>query len=134
MTDQQQTAIQQQLNELNRLVGGLSTAVTTHTDTWRVMDQAATAGRRRLYERFEAFQKEVLGQLGRLSTRVQSLEEKVKVIKPSVDAFNDEQLRVEGEKRLGLRLWAAMMFVAGLLGWAIHEAVTWWGHLPSGKP
>lgn len=134
MSDQQQADIQRQLNDLNRLVGGLSASIDAFNENWQRQDAAATSGRERLYKRIESLATELRASAANLAARVAALEQKVKDIKPSVDAFKDEKLRAEGEKRLGLRLWAAMVFVAGLLGWAIHEAVTWWGHLPSGKP
>lgn len=126
-TQQQITALQTELNVLNRTVGGLTQAVTTMTDLWRSQETAATAGRSRLNEKVETLS----GEVRDLKGTVTNLGEKVTTIEPSVKSFNEEKLRIEGAKKFGLWLWSALVAAAGLLGFVIHEV---FNHLPNGKP
>jgi len=120
---------------LNRLVGGMSQAVSTMTSTWQRQEDTASAGRRTLHEKFEALAKEVRDTMTDLKSRVAGMEKQITVIQPSVDAFKEEKLRIEGAKKFGLGLWSALVAAAGMLGWIIHEVTPWFNHLPpSGKP
>lgn len=134
MSDQQQADIQRQLNDLNRLIGGLAATISNHTETWQRQDTAASSGRERLYKRIESLATELRASAANLAARVAALEEKVKVIKPSVDAFNEEKLREEGAKRFGLWVWSGLLLAAGFIGYVVHEALEWYLHLPPLPP
>ena len=74
-------------------------------------------------------------QIAGLSLRVDRLTDKVTMIEPSVTVFKekmqadkDEDLREEGAKRLGMKLWAALLAIAGAVGWGAHELIGWLQH------
>jgi hypothetical protein len=117
-----------QFHQITLMVGGLKQAVETMTGMWHQQELAATEGRRALHEKFENFREEMRVKMTDISGRVDRLAAQVKVIEPSVSAFNEEKLRDEGAKRLGKFLMAGLMSVAGLLGWGMHELIGWFLH------
>jgi hypothetical protein len=116
------------LHEISHEIGGLKTSVEMLTKMWSRQDEAATAGRRALHDRFEMFKDEVGLQLTGLSLRVDRLVDQVKKIEPSVQAFHEEKLRDEGAKRLGARLYAGLVAGAAMIGWGAHEFISWIRH------
>lgn len=116
------------LHQISSEIGGLKTAVELMMDLWKTQEASAAAGRKVLHDKFEVFRQEVGIDISVLSMRMDRLTDQVKMVEPSVKAFNDEQLRQEGAKRLGAKLWALMMLAAGLAGWGIHEAIGWFFH------
>lgn len=120
MTERDQST---EIHQMGIMLGGLKQAVESMTSQWRQQETDAADGRRRLHDRFEAFQTAVNATLGSLSSRVVSMEKQITLIEPSVTIFKEERLRDEGAKRLGTYLWGAILTVAGLAGWGIHELV-----------
>lgn len=117
-----------QLHQISSEIGGLKRSVELMTDLWKTQEASASAGRRALHDKFDQFRQEVGIDISALSLRVDRLTDKVTSIEPSVKAFEKEELRQEGAKRLGARLWGAMVLAAGLVGWGIHEFIGWFFH------
>lgn len=117
--------IQGALRELNGKVGGLISSVDMMKEQGRTQEVSATAGRQRLHDKIETVRQEVGIDISVLSMRVDRLTDKVTAVEPAMKAFEKEELRQEGAKRLGARLWAAMVLAAGLAGWGVHEAINW---------
>lgn len=116
--------IQAALLKMSGEIGGLKSTVDSISSQWARQETNASAGRAGLHAKIEAVQ----GSVTNLSGRVDTLTDKVASIEPSMKAFEREELRQEGAKRLGARIWAIMMLAAGLAGWGIHEAVGWFFH------
>lgn len=116
-------AIQSALIKMSGEIGGLKSTVESISSQWARQETAASDGRARLHAKIEAVQSDVTG----LSGRVDNLSDKVTLIEPSVKAYEKETLREEGAKRLGLRLWAALMAATGFLGWALHGVISQFG-------
>lgn len=114
-----------QLHQISAEIGGLKRSVELMTDLWKTQEASAAAGRRLLHDKFDSFRREVGIDISALSLRVDRLTDKVSAVEPSMKAFEKEELRQEGAKRLGVKLWGAMVLVAGLLGWGVHEAIVW---------
>lgn len=108
--------IQAALRDMSGTIGGLKSTVDSLASQWARQETAASDGRARLHSKVEAVQNSVTT----LSGRVDNLSDKVMLIEPSVKAYEKETLREEGAKRLGLKLWGALMAATGLLGWALH--------------
>lgn len=117
-----------QLHQISAEIGGLKRSVEFMTDLWKTQEVSASAGRKALHDKFDLFRQEVGIDISALSLRVDRLTDKVMGVEPSMTAFKEEKLRQEGATRLGAKLWAAMMLVAGLLGWGVHEAMGWFFH------
>jgi chromosome segregation ATPase len=136
MTDQavlqqQITALQASVNDLNRIVGGLVSSVTTLTTTWVQQDTVAVEGRRTLHQKIDELKaaiSDITARLTALSTRVSTMEEQVKDIKPSVEAFRTEKAQNEGAKKLGYKVWFAISTVCGVVGFAISEFIAYLKH------
>lgn len=118
--------IQAALIKMSGEIGGLKSTVDQISSQWARQETNASAGRAQLHTKIEGVQ----GSVAALSGRVDNLSEKVTAIEPSMKAFEREEFRQEGVKRLGARLWGAMLVAAGFAGWGIHETVSWWfrGH------
>lgn len=116
------------LHQISAEIGGLKKAVEIMTDMWKTQETQASAGRKALHDKFELFRQEVGIELSSLALRVDRLTDQVKLYEPSVTSFKEEKLREEGAKRLGLKLWAAMMAVAGTIGWGLHELIGYLKH------
>lgn len=104
-----------QLHQISAEIGGLTKAVDIMMKQWERQEESASAGRRALHEKFEAFKTDVGLQIAGLSLRVDRLTDQIK----------REEILVEGEKRLGKKIWVALMAVAGVTGWGINELITW---------
>lgn len=116
--------IQRALRDMTGTIGGLKSTVDSLAVQWARQETAASDGRARLHSKIE----EVKDSVTKLDGRVDNLSEKVTAIEPSMKAFEKEELRQEGAKRLGARLWGAMVLAAGLAGWGVHEAIGWIFH------
>jgi hypothetical protein len=123
------------LHQISAEIGGLKKSVEIMTDLWERQEESATAGRRALHEKFDMLRQQVGMDVAALSIRVDRLTDKVSMIEPSVTVFKekmqadkDDDLREEGAQRLGLKLWAALMAICGLLGWGAHEFIGWIRH------
>jgi outer membrane murein-binding lipoprotein Lpp len=110
-----------EIHNMSMVVGGLKNAVETMTKIWQQQEMLAGEGRRLVHDKIDAMKDE----LRSLSSTVKALSEDVAEIKPEVEAFNADKLRLEGAKSLGTKLWAAMMAMAGALGWGLNEFLTW---------
>lgn len=120
---------------VHRQLASLQTSVDHMLQQWASQEATATAGRRALHEKFEAFRTDVGLQISGLSLRVDRLVDQyddvnktMKVVEPAVQSFKDEKLRQEGAKRLGKVLIGALTTAAGVLGWALHELVGYLKH------
>lgn len=113
------------LHQISAEIGGLKRSVEFMTDLWKSQELSATAGRRALHDKFDQFRQEVGIDISALSLRVDRLTDKVTFIEPSMKAFGDEELRQQGAKRLGAKLWGGMVLAAGLAGWGVHEFIGW---------
>lgn len=117
-----------QVHQISAEIGALKKAVELMTEMWKTQEASASAGRRALHDKFELIKDEVGLQVAGLSLRVDRLTDKVTLIEPSVNSFKEEKLRDEGAKRLGVKLYAALVAGASLLGWGAHELVGWIRH------
>lgn len=117
-----------QVHQISAEIGALKKAVELMTEMWKAQEASASAGRRALHDKFELIKDEVGLQVAGLSLRVDRLTDKVSLIEPSVNSFKEEKLRDEGAKRLGVKLYAALVAGASLLGWGAHELVGWIRH------
>lgn len=117
-----------QVHQISAELGALKKAVELMTDMWRTQEASASAGRKALHDKFELVKDEVGLQVAGLSLRVDRLTDKVSLIEPSVNSFKEEKLRDEGAKRLGVKLYAALVAGASILGWSAHELVGWIRH------
>lgn len=117
-----------QVHQISAELGALKKAVELMTEMWKTQEASASAGRRALHDKFELIKDEVGLQVAGLSLRVDRLTDKVALIEPSVTSFKEEKLRDEGAKRLGVKLYAALVAGASLLGWGAHELVGWIRH------
>lgn len=108
-----------EFHQITLMVGGLKQAVETMTSMWQSQEAVASEGRRQVHLKIDKLKDEVAN----LSVRVNQMSTDIAIIKPDVEAFNDEKLRSEGAKRLGMRLWAAITAVAGGIGYGAHEVI-----------
>lgn len=120
-----------QLHQISAEIGGLKKAVDMMMQQWDRQEQTATAGRRALHEKFEAFKTDVGLQIAGLSLRVDRLTDKVTLIEPSVTTFKEkiesdkeEALRDEGAKRFRVKVGAFIVACASAVGWGLHELVS----------
>ncbi len=116
------------IHQISAEIGALKKSVEMMTELWRRQEESATAGRKSLHEKFEALRNQVGLDVAGLSIRVDRLTDKVVLIEPSVRGFSDEKLRNEGAKRLGAKLYAALVIGAGLMGWGANELINWIKH------
>jgi outer membrane murein-binding lipoprotein Lpp len=114
-------SIQAALREMSEKIGGLNSTVGSLVSQWARQETAASDGRSRLHSKIE----EVKDSVTKLDGRVDNLSTKVTAIEPAMKAFEKEELRQEGAKRLGAKIWAAMLLATGLAGWGVHEAISW---------
>lgn len=117
-----------QVHQISAEIGALKKAVELMTDMWKAQEASASAGRKALHDKFELIKDEVGLQVAGLSLRVDRLTDKVTLIEPSVTSFKEEKLRDEGAKRLGVKLYAALVAGASLIGYGAHELVGWIRH------
>jgi hypothetical protein len=126
-----QQEVSKNFNELNRIVGGLVSSVTTLTATWAHQDGAATEGRRILHDKLDEAVRSIhdlANKLTDLTSRVRTMEDQVNIIEPSVEAFKNEKMMKKGAEKLGAKLWFAVCAGSGVLGFSISELVAWWKH------
>jgi outer membrane murein-binding lipoprotein Lpp len=123
--------IQTQLNDINRLIGGLVSSVDHLTTSQKEHQDSSEVGRRRLYEKFEELSSQlnsetrvISGTISGLATRVDSLSSRVDAIEPVMKAVREEGFRREGRKDRTSQLWLWCSTAAGLAGYFIHEAST----------
>lgn len=120
-----------QLHQVSAEIGALKKSVELMTDLWKTQETSASAGRRALHDRFETFKDEIGLQIAGLSLRVDRLADKLTNIDPMIDAARnsrEEELRQEGARRLGFRLWSAIVAAAGVAGWGLHELISYLRH------
>lgn len=124
-----------QLHQISAEIGGLKTAVEMMVDRAKSLEEQANSGRRALHEKFEMFKDEVGLQIAGLSIRadrvndaLEKVKEQIKIIEPSVTAFNNKRREDIGAKRLGKYLWMAMTASAGVIGYGIHEFLGYLKH------
>lgn len=110
-----------ELNDINREIGGLRQAVDTLTKQWRQQEDIASEGRRQLYNKFDTLKDEVRT----MESRVTQMGNEIKIIQPSIQAYNEKRLRDEGARQYGSVIWGAILTAAGLTGWAISTFVHW---------
>jgi hypothetical protein len=116
------------VDQISAEIGGMKNAIENMLRIWQMQENTANQGRRALYDKFETFQTELRSELYTLAGRVDRMSDKINMIEPSVKQFNEDKLRAEGEKRLGARLWSAVLLGAGAAGWGMHELFTWIRH------
>lgn len=112
------------LRDMTGSIAGLKSTVDSLASQWARQETAASDGRARLHSKIE----EVKESVTKLDGRVDNLSTKVTAIEPAMKAFEKEELRQEGARRLGARIWAAIVLAAGLAGWGVHEAFGWFFH------
>lgn len=118
-----------QIHQISAEIGALKKAVELMTDMWKAQETTASAGRKSLHDKFELLRGEVGLQVSGLSLRMDRLTDKVTLIEPYANGFREDKLRDEGAKRLGVKLYAALVAGATLLGWAAHEFINWARHV-----
>ena len=116
------------VHQISMKLGQLSQAVEMMSDQWRRQEESATAGRKSLHDKFEAFRQETGIQIAGLGLRVDRMVDTMTEVEPAVRAFQDEKLRNEGAKKLGARLWIATSTIAGAVGWGLHELIGYFKH------
>lgn len=117
-----------QLHQVSAEIGGLKKSVEIMTDLWKTQEASAAAGRRALHEKFDLAKDEIGLQVAGLSLRVDRLADRFDLIEPAVNGYKEEKLRDEGAKRLGVKLYAALVAGATLLGYVGHEVITYFRH------
>lgn len=119
-----------ELHEISAEIGALKKAVEIMAAQSERREEAATAGRRSLHDKFETFKDSMGLQVAGLSLRVDRMVDTLKEVEPAVQAFQDERLRKEGSQRLGAKLWAGLIAAAGVLGWLGHELFNYFKGAP----
>jgi hypothetical protein len=127
-SDMSEIAVHRELASLQTTVEHLNETLSSMTSQWARQEEIATAGRKALHEKFEAVRMEFGVQISALSLRVDRIVDTMKDVEPAVKSFRDEKLRQEGAKKLGATLWAAMMAIAGVVGWGLHEFIGYLKH------
>ncbi len=130
MTDQQ---LAQALGDLRQAFGNLQGTVHAMADQWHRQENTASAGRKALYERFELMST----QMGRVSSDCKVVVEDVaelkndieKKIMPTIDSYRSSQDRRGGAMDVGKVMWALILAAATVVGFAIHEALVYLGHI-----
>src|SRR5258708_2366366 len=105
MTEQEKS----NLHQISMELGGLKSAVELMTSIWQQQDAAATVGRRALHEKVEIFRQEVGVEMASMGLRVDRVVDQLGIIEPAVKNFREKELRAEGARQLGVKLWAAML-------------------------
>lgn len=130
-------ALDQEILRLIDAVGGLKAEVKNLRETWGHQDLEANQGRRRLHEKFDALQKQIVEaftgfqieinrRMAELDGRVDKIKEDLIAIKPSILTFNEEHHQTIGSKRERGKIWAWLMgllTIAGTMGAGIAELV-----------
>lgn len=121
----------EQMDDTSLAIGGLqadvrnlSQSIEALNRVWGERETAATDGRRALHEKLDA----VCRQVYELEAGVENVSKDITEIKPAVEEFRNQRQRAIGAKRLGVKLWAALVAGAAVLGWFVHEIVTWFRH------
>jgi hypothetical protein len=124
-----------EVHDISLKLGQLSQAVEMMTDMWQRQEEAATAGRRALHEKFESFRDDVGLQIAGLSLRIDRLTDQVKTIEPSVTAFQtkmkddrEDELLSEGARRFRVKVGVWITAGAGAVGWGLHELIGYIRH------
>ena len=116
------------LHEMNGKIGGLESTVKHLTDTWQRQDEEATAGRRRLHEKFD----DLIASVAGLTFRVDQLTNEVSTIKPTVVTFNNDRHQAIGSKKTIALIWSLIVSaISGLTVIIIEILHQFW---PGGTP
>jgi hypothetical protein len=110
-----------ELHEISAEIGALKKSIEFMTDMWKTQEASATAGRRSLHEKVDNFKDEIRLQMQGFSLRLDRVTDAVARIEPSAESYQREQLRDEGAKRLGVKLYAAMVAGASVLGFVANH-------------
>lgn len=123
--------------DVARALGDLEGTVRSLQAQWERQENAAVAGRKALYEKFEA----MTTQVQRIDGRVEDVQQDVAEIKkdmdekvmPAIDAYALDNARRAGWLDSGKLLWAGIIGACTLIGFVIHELLQYFakvGGLP----
>lgn len=128
MTDHQ---VAQALGDLQGTVRGMA-------EQWHRQEEAATNGRRALYERFEALSNQmglISGQVTGLTADIAEIKRDVEnQIMPTIDNVKARAAHRDGMLLAGRLFWGLVAALAAAAGFAIHEMLLYFGHLPLSHP
>ncbi|MET4341923.1 hypothetical protein [Bradyrhizobium sp. RT9a] len=121
MVDQQVQELMRQVMDMNRMLGNLAGKVGSLTETWQRQDAEATAGRRRLYEKFEELQ----GIVTRLTERVNAIMGDAEDMQTSIKTFDEQHNQNIGSKKATAAIWGALFMLAGSAGAIAIKLLEW---------
>lgn len=110
------------IHDMSRAVGALEGTVKNMADQWARQEEAATVGRRVLHEKLD----EVKETQTKTTAGLQQLTEEFTILKPAIKAFQKKQDEAEGMKNLGKILWLGMGGAATVIGYLLHELLSYW--------
>ena len=117
MTD---ASIQAALRDMSRAIGGLESSITSMQQTWQSQEASASQGRRDLHIKFDGLTEKVSGLANKVDTAIKDITE----IKPSVQAFESAKQQAKGAQTLGKWIWGLLLFLGGLIGWALTNWIS----------
>lgn len=108
-----------------RALGDLQGTVRSMAEQWRRQDEAASNGRRALYERFD----DVVHEVGTVSAKLDAVTQDVAEMKndiktevmPTIDTVRMAAAHRLGVIWAGKIFWAFLIGVAGAVSFAVHE-------------
>ncbi len=113
------------MTDVARALGDLEGTVRSLQDQWRRQEEAAAAGRRVLHDKFDAMTIQVHNLTGvaygvqqDLAEIKNEIDEKVM---PSINAYALDKSRQSGMVDMGKLIWAGVIGICTLTGFAIHE-------------
>lgn len=129
-----------QLAELKGTVNEVQKSLAGWMAHWERQDQAATAGRKVLYEKVEKLTIEVAAQtvtLGSLQGEVSEVKQEIDTrIMPTITAYNLASAHRAGMWLMSRMVWAALLALCTVIGFIVHEGVQYVvkGKLPFPHP
>jgi uncharacterized protein YlxW (UPF0749 family) len=108
------------LRDVCSQVAALTATVKLMTDTWRLQEAGASAGRKEVYQKLEA----VKDQVTSLENEVGGLSKEVAVIAPSVKAFDNAVQQAKGAKTLGKIIWGLIGLSGMGIGWVLANWIS----------
>lgn len=111
--------------DVARALGDLQGTVRSMSDQWKRQEDAAVAGRRGLYERFESLSVQVMSMSHKLDGVTQEVAELrndiEKEVMPTVDAVRIAAAQKLGAMWAGKLFWSLILGIAGAIGFVVHE-------------
>lgn len=113
------------VGEIRGEVKGLKDSIDSLNHMWGERERDAVAGRRLVHEKVDGMRAD----LSTLQADFHNVSNEVFSIKPQVETWKTERHERAGARRLGNRMWSAMIALAGLAGGGFAEVLhAWRGH------